>query len=53
MLAAYTGQKLPWGTLTGIRPTKIPMGMLEEGKSREEIVAYMKERILPLRKRSI
>lgn len=46
MLAAYTGRKLPWGTLTGIRPTKIPMGMLEEGKSREEIVAYMKETYL-------
>ena len=32
MLSEYTGQKLPWGTLTGIRPTKIPMHLLEEGK---------------------
>lgn len=43
MLKEYTGQELPWGTLTGIRPTKIPMAMLEEGKSKEEIRRYMKE----------
>lgn len=43
MLAEYTGKTLPWGTLTGIRPTKIPMKFLEEGKGRQEIRAYMKE----------
>ena len=43
MLSSYTGKTLPWGTLTGIRPVKIPMKFLEEGKSREEIRAYMKE----------
>lgn len=43
MFFEYTGQTLPWGTLTGIRPTKIPMGMLEEGKSKDEIRQYMKE----------
>lgn len=36
-------KKLPWGTLTGIRPTKIPMAMLEEGASDEEISRYMQE----------
>lgn len=35
--------ELPWGNLTGIRPTKIPMALLEEGKSEEEIARYMKE----------
>ncbi len=30
-LSDYTGRTLPWGTLSGIRPTKIPMKMLEEG----------------------
>ena len=30
-LCEYTGNELPWGTLSGIRPTKIPMKMLEEG----------------------
>ena len=43
LLADYTGQTLPWGTLTGIRPTKIPMSMLEEGKREDEIVSYMKD----------
>ena len=42
-LSEHCGKKLPWGTLTGIRPTKIPMAMLEEGASDEEIRAYMKE----------
>ena len=38
-----TGKKLPWGTLTGIRPTKIPMKFLEEGKTEEEIRTYMQK----------
>lgn len=42
-LSEYTQKQLPWGTLTGIRPTKIPMQMLEEGKTPEEILSYMKE----------
>ena len=42
-LADYTGKELPWGNLTGIRPTKIAMGLLEEGKAEEEIIAFMKE----------
>ena len=43
MLSNYKKETLPWGTLTGIRPTKIPMSMLEQGKSVEEIISYMKE----------
>lgn len=43
LLSEYTGVELPWGNLTGIRPTKIPMALLEEGKSEEEIARYMKE----------
>jgi oxygen-independent coproporphyrinogen-3 oxidase len=46
LLEQGTGQSLPWGTLTGIRPTKIPMKLLEESKSEEEITAYMKETYL-------
>lgn len=30
-LCQVTGRTLPWGDLTGIRPTKIPMKLLEEG----------------------
>ncbi len=40
-LSEYTGKKLPWGNLTGIRPTKIPMSMLEKGKSSRKIMEYM------------
>ena len=43
MLEAYSGSDLPWGTLTGIRPTKIPMKLLEDGKRRTEIEQYMKD----------
>lgn len=42
-LSEHTGKELPWGTLTGIRPTKIPMQMLQEGKGEEEILAYLQE----------
>ena len=45
-LSEYTGKQLPWGTLTGIRPTKIPMTMLLEGRNEEEILSYMKDTYL-------
>jgi oxygen-independent coproporphyrinogen-3 oxidase len=37
MLSRIEGKQLPWGTLTGIRPVKLPMAMLEQGKDEEEI----------------
>lgn len=37
-----TGITLPWGNLTGIRPTKIAMTMMEQGKSREETAGYLR-----------
>ncbi len=46
MLRELCGQELPWGSLTGIRPTKIPMKMLEEGQTREQIASYMRENYL-------
>lgn len=42
-LSSYTNKELPWGTLTGIRPTKIAMTLLAEGSTEDEIRAYMKE----------
>ena len=42
-LCDYTGKTLPWGNLTGIRPTKLPMGMLYEGKSDKEILEWLKQ----------
>ena len=42
-LREYSGKSLPWGNLTGIRPTKIAMGMLSSEKSHEEISKFMEE----------
>ena len=42
-LCDMTGKELPWGNLTGIRPTKIAMGLLEEGKTEEEIAAALQK----------
>ena len=33
----FSKRELPWGNLTGIRPTKIALSYLEAGKSEEEI----------------
>lgn len=43
MLSEFTGQQLPWGNLTGIRPTKIPMQLLEKGWKNTEIAQYMRD----------
>jgi coproporphyrinogen dehydrogenase HemZ len=42
-LSKQLEKSLPWGTLTGIRPTKIPMTMLEEGKGEAEIMSFMQD----------
>ena len=41
-LCDYTGRTLPWGNLTGIRPTKLAMGMLSENAGDDDIIAWMK-----------
>ena len=46
MLSSATGKTLPWGNLTGIRPVKMAMGMLESGMKNTEIARYMKEQYL-------
>lgn len=40
-LAELTGRELPWGNLTGIRPTKLAYNMLEEGLTDEKITASL------------
>ena len=45
-LSELTGKVLPWGTLTGIRPTKMMVKALEEGEHEEEIRQRMKESYL-------
>ena len=41
-----TGRTLPWGNLTGIRPAKLAMGMIESGMKNTEIAQEMRERYL-------
>lgn len=37
MLSEYTRKTLPWGSLTGVRPTKIATEMLEHGETEEAV----------------
>lgn len=41
--------ELPWGTLVGIRPTKIALKLTQEGKSQEEIINYFSKHSLTRR----
>ncbi|MCR5594856.1 MAG: coproporphyrinogen dehydrogenase HemZ [Lachnospiraceae bacterium] len=41
VMCEITGKTLPWGNLTGVRPTKIAMTRIREGKSDDEIMSYM------------
>lgn len=43
MLSKETDTELPWGTLTGIRPTKIAMKVIENGGSADDVRKYMKD----------
>ena len=46
LLSEESGKQLLWGTLNGIRPTKIPMAALEEGRTKEKILQDMQETYL-------
>ena len=44
ILLEYTKKSLPWGTMTGIRPTKVALKLLEEHATEESILKhYQKE----------
>ena len=45
-LSKRTGRKLPWGTLTGIRPVKLVSGRMAEGFSEEEIYRELRDTYL-------
>ena len=51
-LCDMTGQTMPWGMLSGIRPTKIPMKLLSEGKSDDEILGHLRTYYLVSEKRA-
>lgn len=46
MLSERTGRTLPWGTLTGVRPTKIPMALLEAGHTNVETAGILRDTYL-------
>ena len=46
MIEKGTGKSLPWGTLSGIRPTKIAMKCIEDGMNDKETYDYLKETYL-------
>lgn len=46
IFAELTGRQLPWGTLTGIRPIKIPLGMIEKNISDEKIINTLRSEYL-------
>lgn len=43
LLSDLTGKKLPWGSLTGIRPTKIAVTMLEDGAADEAVLDHYRQ----------
>lgn len=46
VLSEQSGKVLPWGTMTGIRPTKVPMKMIREGFDDEKIADHMRSEYL-------
>ena len=42
-LKQVTGKELAWGIMTGVRPTKPIMSLMEQGLSDEEVAAWMQE----------
>ena len=46
LLVKLTGRTLPWGNLTGIRPAKLAMAMIESGMKNTEAAQEMRERYL-------
>ena len=43
VLSEITGQSLPWGDLTGVRPTKLARMMFEKGASEEEVRSFYRD----------
>ena len=46
LLVKLTGKTIPWGNLTGIRPAKLAMGLIESGMKNTEAAKEMRERYL-------
>ncbi len=46
IFSTLTGKILPWGTLTGIRPCKIPLSLIEQGLDMDAIIRHMRDEYL-------
>lgn len=46
LLVKLTGRTLPWGNLTGIRPAKLAMAMLESGMKNSDAAQEMRDRYM-------
>ena len=44
ILVKLSGRELPWGNLTGIRPAKLAMGMIESGMKNTEVAQTMRQK---------
>lgn len=42
-LCQHSGRKLAWGTLLGVRPTKLVTRAIEEGKTKEKVIEELRE----------
>ena len=45
-LSTEIKDEYPWGTLVGIRPSKIALNLLQEGKSQDEVIQYFQNTYL-------
>lgn len=52
-LSEVTGKELAWGILTGIRPTKLLMKQLEEGKTDTEILRQFRSKYLVTQEKAV
>ena len=51
-LKEITSDEYPWGTLVGIRPSKIALKLLDEGKTEEEIVEYFYKKYMAMEEKA-
>lgn len=51
-LTEFTGEQYPWGTMIGIRPSKVASSLIKEGKSHEEIIKAYSDIYLTSRDKS-
>ncbi len=42
-LCSLTGRSLAWGMLTGVRPTKLAMQKIEEGRNKKETAVFLQD----------